>query len=385
MKHAEYSLYKKHCGKRVIWYVRFWDYDLERFNNYRSTGIVVTGRRGGYFEAEKTAQELAKLKHTAVGMSAAEFVSAFWQPESRYNQEKIMYTKKPYSSGYLYINQNIVETYIKKYDVFNKIALGELTKGIICDYRIHLYKQGKSENRINTIMQTLSVPINDTFDRGEITTNPILGVKELPVTRKEKGILSSEEIEEIKKLDINCELKAAVYLGLYSGLRVGEVRGLMWDDIADDVINVAHNFQTKDGLKNPKYDSFGKVPLNAETKALLSQLKHVTNYVFSGKKKPHGYTWFYEGIQDVLNKVGVDRASQKSRRLTFHSLRHTFATTSQMDGLSQLETMAILRHKHPNMTAKYTHPKQDIDVVLKKFKKGAKTGTQKKLQISEKI
>jgi hypothetical protein len=32
MKHAEYSLYKKHCGKRTIWYVRFWDYDLERFN-----------------------------------------------------------------------------------------------------------------------------------------------------------------------------------------------------------------------------------------------------------------------------------------------------------------------------------------------------------------
>jgi integrase len=147
---------------------------------------------------------------------------------------------------------------------------------------------------------------------------------------------------------------------------------------------VAHNFQTKDGLKNPKYDSFGKVPLNEETKALLSQLKHASNYVFSRKTKPRGYSWFYGGIQDALGKIGIDRAAQKERRLTFHSLRHTFATTSQLQGLSQLETMAILRHKHPNITNKYTHPKQSIDEVLKKFR-GIQTGTQKNCGFQGKI
>jgi integrase len=213
------------------------------------------------------------------------------------------------------------------------------------------------------------VPFKDAYERGELDSNPFAVIKDITVARKEKSILTDGEIEKLRAADIDLKLKAAIFLGLFSGLRLGEVRGLMWGDLEDTHINVRHNYQTKDGLKNPKHDSFGKAPLPKETKNLLGKLPRDSTYVLSYKGRAIGYDWFNKGIHKAYKAAGIERAEQKTRLLTFHSLRHTFATTSQIKyGLSPVEAMAVMRHKSQRMTHHYTHARQSPDSALEKIR-----------------
>ena len=52
---------------------------------------------------------------------------------------------------------------------------------------------------------------------------------------------------------------------------------------------------------------------------------------------------------------------QRRRNLSFHALRHTFITLGRLAGISDIEIMAMARHKSVGMTARYTHVSQVID------------------------
>jgi integrase len=280
-----------------------------------------------------------------------------------------MRSQRPYSASYLDTNRAIAKNEIARFPAFQEKTLAELSAGAIRSYQLSLFNAGKSADRINKIIHALSVPLRDAYERGELDSNPLAAIKDLPVTRKEKGILTDGEIEKLRAADIDLKLKAAIFLGLFSGLRLGEVRGLLWRDLEYAHINVRHNFQTKDGLKNPKYDSFGKTPLPKETKNLLEKLPRDSTYVLSYNGGAIGYDWFNKGIHKAYKAIGVEREEQKERLLTFQSLRHTFATTSQIKyGLSPIEAMSVMRHKSQRMTYHYTHARQSPDSALEKMR-----------------
>jgi len=54
-------------------------------------------------------------------------------------------------------------------------------------------------------------------------------------------------------------------------------------------------------------------------------------------------------------------AKQKERNLTFHSLRHRFITLGRLDGISDLEILAIVGHSSREMIEHYSHAEKVID------------------------
>jgi integrase len=177
--------------------------------------------------------------------------------------------------------------------------------------------------------------------------------------------------------------RLAVLLGALCGFRLGEVRGLLWGDIGEDVITVCHNYQDDDGLKAPKWNSSGVLPITATVRAAIDAVHKLTidpdsedispepeAFVMESLEcpgKPYGKTFFVKAFQKELEAIGIPGKwrkegeppegyvnEQQRRNLTFHSLRHTFVTLGRLAGISDLEIQALARHKSGAMGKRFS-------------------------------
>ena len=142
--------------------------------------------------------------------------------------------------------------------------------------------------------------------------------------------------------------KAMVALMYSSGLRVGEVCSLRYDDISRSRmrIHIAHGKNRSD-----RY-------------AILSNaaLDILTRYWFA-YGKPRGYLFPKQRGQDMpIDTFFLSRHIHAHedrlgwpRRLTCHSFRHAFGTHLYENGVDLLTIKALLGHKSINSTAVYVH------------------------------
>jgi len=132
----------------------------------------------------------------------------------------------------------------------------------------------------------------------------------------------------------NKELRANVIVALNTGLRLGELLGLIWErvDLSRGVIRLE---VTKSGRRR-------EVPLNAESyDALVSLNPKASGRVFRTKSVRKAYE------NAVINAKLDD--------VNFHTLRHTFASWAVMRGVSLKELQELLGHSSLAMTMRYAH------------------------------
>jgi integrase len=149
--------------------------------------------------------------------------------------------------------------------------------------------------------------------------------------------LTQEEITRLLEAAAksrNKELCGAVILALNTGLRLGELLGLTWDrvDLSRGVIRLE---LTKSGRRR-------EVPMNAASYAALVNLgPQSSGRVFKTRYIKTAYNNAVEAAQ--LDDV------------TFHTLRHTFASWAVMRGVALKELQELLGHSSLAMTMRYAH------------------------------
>ena len=175
-----------------------------------------------------------------------------------------------------------------------------------------------------------------------------------------------------------------IYICLTTGIRIGEICALTWDDI--DIINgvicirkTIERIYILDGEKRhteiiigtPKtQNSIRDIPMNKELLKMLRPLKKIVNgkfYVLTNEEKPtepRTYRNYYKRMMEQLNIPP----------LKFHGLRHSFATRCIESNCDYKTVSVILGHSditttlnlyvHPNMEQK----KRCIDKVFKSIK-----------------
>jgi integrase len=123
-------------------------------------------------------------------------------------------------------------------------------------------EQGASGDKINSVRQSMQVPIHDAYKNDDISNYPFQDLAAVYHEKKEKGILTPAEIEAIEKAPAGdpCN-RLAVLLAARCGLRAGEVRGLQWGDIADGIITVPWGGSR--GLRTLKYRLWPGTPMGA--------------------------------------------------------------------------------------------------------------------------
>jgi integrase len=133
-------------------------------------------------------------------------------------------------------------------------------------------------------------------------------------------------------------------------MRFGELVNLKWEDIDFDLQSIILR-ETKNGDKRV-------IPL---TKAAIAIFKlcptwddNPTGNIFRSDRRNNqsGVVSVRKAFQNALNIAGI-------KNFRWHDLRHTAASYLAMNGATQGELMAILGHRSPHMTRRYSHFSQD--------------------------
>lgn len=174
----------------------------------------------------------------------------------------------------------------------------------------------------------------------------IIGELERP--RKEKKlpiILSMDEVRRIIDCATNLKHKTMLSLIYSGGFRISEVLSLKLLDI--DSKRMLIHVRSAKGKKD-RYTLLSN-------KALLLLREYYAiyrpkQYVFEGL---NGNQFSPRGAQEILKKA-AERAGIK-KRITLHSLRHSFATHLLENGTDIRYIQTLLGHSSPKTTMIYTH------------------------------
>lgn len=197
-------------------------------------------------------------------------------------------------------------------------------------------------------------------------------LSKVPRIQKPKVQLFSQEFRYFKTADeIQRFLQAAkdesdkaffLYAtAIYSGLRQGELAGLLWNnvDLEKRLITVERSYDAPTKSGKVRYVPILDVllPLLKEWRA-KAQSQYVFPNEFNGMLKPN-VRLFQETLVRVLRRAGfperVGKAGSVRGYLVFHDLRHVFASQWVICGGDIFKLQNILGHQSVQMTMRYAH------------------------------
>jgi integrase len=240
-----------------------------------------------------------------------------------------------------------------------------------------LRRNGCSAKTAANALATLESVMRFARRRGWIVSDPVERLERderpRPEPRRQR-VLGRAEIE---RLLAACERRDRLMVAtvLYTGLRISELLGLVWDDIdfAAGVIHVraqlsrAHRGEPARRVAPKTAASVRDIPLVAQLARLLVAHRQASR--FAG-----GADWVFATARGTpyghrnLSRRGLGRAAELAGLnddgwppLRFHDLRHTFASHLIVDlGLDVARVSRILGHARTTITLDiYTHLFED--------------------------
>jgi site-specific recombinase XerD len=214
-------------------------------------------------------------------------------------------------------------------------------------YQLHLTDTGATASMLNNRMSGLKFFFRTTIAKPELLSliSPVREPQRLPV------VLSREEVAELLACAPNLKAQTALSVSYGSGLRGSEVVRLKTTDIDSErsVIRVDQGKGSRDrtAMLSP---------------ALLTQLRQWYRYARSKHLiEPGG--WLFTGYRhNHLSRRQLNRlfhqaadAAGIERKVSLHSLRHSFATHLLEQGVDVRVIQVLLGHVKLETTARYSH------------------------------
>lgn len=226
-----------------------------------------------------------------------------------------------------------VEGILNKYIIpmFGNKKISAITKQQILSFRSTLAKvpgrKGKelSPSRINHIMTPLRVMLNEAADRYDFTS-PWKNIKALKVGRTEVDPFNLQEVEQVIAHAPE-KYKAYYITRFFTGLRTGEIDGLMWKDVNLDNKTITVNQSLVRGeLSDVKTEGSYRVVMLTDraTEALREHKKTAylkDKYVFTNDKR---LPLNYQTVSKSIWYPTLRRAKLRPRNP--YQTRHTYAT-----------------------------------------------------------
>jgi integrase len=175
-----------------------------------------------------------------------------------------------------------------------------------------------------------------------------------------------------------------VYICLCSGMRIGEICALTWEDIDTDngIINIRKTIQRiyviEDGerktellIDTPKTkNSIREIPMSRDLLKMLKPFKKIVNpnfFVLTNDAKPTEPRTYRSYYKNLMKKLEIPE-------IKFHGLRHSFATRCIESNCDYKTVSVLLGHSNISTTLNlYVHPnleqkKKAIDQMFKALK-----------------
>lgn len=145
------------------------------------------------------------------------------------------------------------------------------------------------------------------------------------------------------------QLSQMTEVSLFSGLRWGEVAGLLWPDVSIDQKTIF--------VRDPKNKHSRTVPMPERLQKMFHPIykEGAFGYIFPSKKGDKS-KWVSRTIKRVIDDMGINNGITDSRqKLSFHSCRHSFCSWLAMEGVPLHTIGALAGHRNLRATARYSH------------------------------
>jgi site-specific recombinase XerD len=215
-------------------------------------------------------------------------------------------------------------------------------------FQLQMVEQGVSSTTLNATITGLKFFFGVTLDR------PSALKKMSPVRKAQKlpQVLSVEEVTRLLKATSNLKHRAALSIAYGAGLRASEVTHLKITDIDSDrmILRIEQGKGRRD-----RYAMLSP--------SLLKLLRAWWRQAHAqGKMLPDG--WLFPGQNPVkplstrqLNRAckSVAAAAELNKRISMHTLRHSFATHLLEQKVDIRVIQVLLGHQKLENTARYSH------------------------------
>jgi integrase len=421
-----FKLYKRALPTGELYYARFFEKGNTVVLADRSTGEPDEGRAtaaAGKLLAQLPLAKIAKAKAASStdgfeeaerlrNMDLASYFTWFWTAEeSDYIRDRID-AEKPLSNYYILSQSRSVAKHASSYQPFKKTPVRDVSLFLIEQWMHHLKREGVRPNVIVDAIAAIRTPLSWASKRNLLDEPFSMSAIVRPKEHHEKrGILSRTEVARITALPtvdeivprprlkdkkknespapIDLRMKAVVLLSELAAMRRGEIRALRWRcvDFEKKLISIEENFTDADGLKAPKRESYGIVPMAKELETVLQKLRKVA--LSLGRAAPEDFVIYNvergvpaaevtlrRGFHRALALIGIEDdntaskegrppkpGSQQARRLVLHSGRHG-AATRLAESIGPRDAARITRHRSAQAFMGYSD--HDTDEMLDK-------------------
>lgn len=247
------------------------------------------------------------------------------------------------------------------------MRLDDIRYADIQDYVTSRKKLGLADKSINNHLTVLRRSLVIAKKRELISSVP--EIEWLKCPKPEFDFLDFDEADRVIK-GADPEWRAMIFTAIRTGMRLGEMRALRWDDVdlKASRIRVCQSI-SRGVITTPKSGRSRTIPLGDEVKAALQSHKHlISEYVFCT----------IEGRMFNKNecKHPLWRACKRAgiRRVGWHPLRHTFASHLVMKGVPIRVVQELLGHATIEMTMRYAHVSPEVPFDAVKALDGGPSG-----------
>jgi integrase len=226
------------------------------------------------------------------------------------------------------------------------IAIGSITEKWIEDFQDFLLKETNlSKKTIAHYSGAVRYALRKAARDRIIPRNPAVGVKGVSVPESDRVYLTAQEVQSLANApiagELGAEVKQAFLFGCYTGLRISDLKTLVWGDIQRDPLQI--------NKRQEKTKRKAFVPL------------HVVAWGIIDDKRLHGYkepvfpalakskTNTNEYLKRWAKKAGIEK------NIGWHTARHTFAVLSLESGAEIYTLSKLLGHTDVKTTQIYAN------------------------------
>lgn len=359
--------------ERGSWHHRFKILNEDYTTTYRKKGGFNTPEEAeeSYKQYKEEYEKQLEIHHLNIDKEV------YFSSYLLYWFENIFKEREPentYALGVAYVIYNMIVPLLKDNDIDIKLRLINTT--YLDEILEELSK--KCESAGNKCREVLSTALKDAIENKYIIGNPIEATKKYKRNTPKIKILTKEQLKTLLLFSRHDSWYLEILLGVFCGLRKGEILGLKFDDfdfenniirirrqlVCDPVLAKKQDIKTvkvdKYTLveKPPKKDSYRnlKVP-----NVIMEELKkRKEEYVAYKSSNPD---FWDSGYVSFDNKTGNPHYPNSFNSylykkcpkimiptISVHGLRHMFATILIEKGVSLTKIASLLGHSSPNTT-----------------------------------
>jgi integrase len=260
---------------------------------------------------------------------------------------------------YVDVNNKPSEQYTKRrvleadiLPIFGKKSLEEIASIDIEDYKRQKLAKGLSPKTINNSLTILRKCLVTAIEWEELTNLP--KIKLLKTATPKVTYLLPDEVQRLLNAPCPQPWKNMIHVAVRTGLRFSELIALGWEDVDLSKRMICVRRACVRGITGtPKNGRTRYVPLTQDAVEMLRQAQRNGKQVFAPvDDRKLNYSMGRWALRGACEAIGL-------RVVSWHALRHTFASHLVSKGASLKAVQELLGHSTIHMTLRYSHLNQE--------------------------